>query len=53
MTYFAGIRSTAFRWISPLLAASALLAGVPAAGDPLGELRASLQRFPANAPFTV
>jgi hypothetical protein len=53
MTYFDGIRSTAFGWISPLLAASALLAGFPAAGDPLVELRTSLQRFPANAPFIV
>jgi hypothetical protein len=39
--------------LSPFLLLSALLAGFPAAGDPLSDLRASLQRYPANAPFTV
>lgn len=39
--------------LSPFLLLTALLVGFPAAGDPLLDLRASLQRYPANAPFTV
>jgi hypothetical protein len=39
--------------LSRFLLLSALLVGFPAAGDPLLDLRASLQRYPANAPFTV
>jgi hypothetical protein len=31
----------------------ALLAAVPAAGDPLSDLRVVLRRFPANAPFAA
>jgi hypothetical protein len=31
----------------------ALLAALPAAGDPLSDLRAVLRRYPANAPFAV
>lgn len=53
MSHLFDSRVTTFRWSFPLLAAGALFVGFPAAGDPLLDLRASLQRFPADAPFTV
>src|SRR6266850_2208263 len=53
MSQLFDFRFFASKWSSPLLLLSALLLGFPAAGDPLLDLRASLQRFPANAPFAV